>query len=148
MPSQQELVLMTVAKMLKVCRAVFPSGPSQLAAVLSKETSPSHHVGPDNSLLNYGSGCQHSTKPLPALTHLSCSAQMTWEFQPLLPRQQISELNRHFIKKTPSIPMFQLRSCCCTCLRSVHIKASRVMWGSKTRCSPGVSLYLMVPQEF
>lgn len=41
---------MTVAKMLNVCRAIFPSGPSQLAAVLSKETSLGHHMGPDNSL--------------------------------------------------------------------------------------------------
>jgi len=52
--------------------------------------------------------------------------------------------------KNPSVQTF--RNCCWICPWTVFtsIKASRLMWGSKTSCYPVVSLYwyLMVPQEF
>lgn len=134
--------------MLNVCRAVFPSGPSQLAAVLSNETSLSQQwaqtipsvklwmVEPDANRASNHSQLSHT---FPALLKWPGNSSLSFL------GSRCQELNRHLIKN-PSIPMFL--SCYCTCPRSVHIKASRVMWGSKTRCSPGVSLYFMVPQEF
>lgn len=131
--------------MLNVCRAVFPAcscpelgdvpepprGPRQFLPAklwireLDANTAPKHsqlsHTFP--ALLKWPGNS--------SLSFLGSTSQ---------------ELNRHLIKNPFNSNGSEHWNSAPA--RGVHIKASRVMWGSKSRCSPGVSLYLMVPQEF